>query len=451
MKKIKLAVVFLGRKRPGFDPDWGAKIEAEVKTFFTDSQYEAFIPQYKIIDDSSMRRIIAECEQNKCNVLLVFQTTAGDARLAPVMAQLWDGPIVLWATPENPEGRMISSCSLVGIHIFASTLRQIGKPFEIVYGAPTDVRTIQEFDDAVRVAYAARYLRKSKIGLIGYNAPGYANMAADAASLSRGLGAQLHHIGLQELLDAMKALPASEVVDDVNRVLEMNLPMVDVEKSDLEIQSRFYLAFKQLIATETLDALAVRCWPELPNVTGQWPYFAMARLSNEGYPCGMEGDVDGAISCLTGEIMGFGRGYLSDWLEHTEDTINLWHGGNSPFDLSEPVGTEHGPRLTKHFNIKKPMVLESWLKAGMDITVFRLWRCDGQYFMTARDGCTIQPQRDLAGTNGLARIKGGNVHQWFVDLCHAGMPHHIAIFQGHHSDTLRKFARLMNIKWVDLE
>jgi L-fucose isomerase-like protein len=365
------------------------------------------------------------------------------------MAQLWTGPVVLWATPENPEGRMISSCSLVGVHVFASTLRQIGRDFEIVYGDIAEDRTRLELDHAIKIAYAVRYLRKSKVGLIGYNAPGYANMNADIPSLNRGLGVQLHHMGLQELLDAMQALPEADVEADIRRVVEIGLPMVEVDKGDLEAQSRFYLAFRQLIATESLDALAVRCWPELPNIVGQWPYLAMTRLSDEGYPNGMEGDVDGAISCMLGGVMGFGRGYLSDWLEHTEDTITLWHGGNAPFDLCEPAGSEHGPRLARHFNIRKPMVVEAWLKADVNITAFRLWRCDGQYCMTARDGRTILPRRDLYGTNGLAEFEGGDIHKWFLDLCHAGMPHHIAVFPGHQTRLLRRLADCLKIRWFE--
>ena len=446
--QLKVAAVFLGRNRPGFDPAWGAKVETEVRACLAAGPHDVYAPPDKIVDDASLRAVLAACAREGCTVLLTLQTTMGDGRLAPVMAQSWDGPIVLWATPENPDGRMISSCSLVGVHLFASTLRQMGRSFQIVYGPPADARTSRELDDAVRVAHAVHHLRGSKVGLIGYGAPGFANMLADGSTLSRALGTQLHHMGLQDLLDCMDAQPESRVADGVSVMQAMGLPMVGVDEADLEPQSRFYLAFRQLIGQERLDALAVRCWPEVPNVTGHWPYFAMIRLSNEGYPVAMEGDVDGALSCLLGEIMGFGRGYLSDWLEHTEDTITLWHAGNAPFDLCEPAGAGHGPRLARHFNTHKPTVVDAWLRSDMAITAFRLWRCDGRYHMTARDARTVQPRRDLHGTNGLARFAGGGVHAWFLDLCRAGMPHHVAIFPGHHTALLREFAHAANVHWV---
>lgn len=128
----------------------------------------------------------------------------------------------------------------------------------------------------------------------------------------------------------MPQMPEDAVGDDVARVREMGLPMEDVTEDDLPLQSRFYLAMRHMMEEQSLDALALRCWPEIPNIFGQWPYLAMVRLSSEGYPIALEGDVDGALSCWMGEALGLGRGYLSDWLEHSAKTITLWHPGNAP-------------------------------------------------------------------------------------------------------------------------
>ena len=39
---------------------------------------------------------------------------------------------------------------------------------------------------------------------------------------------------------------------------------------------------RHFLDEENLDALGVRCWPEMPNTFGQWPYLGMARLADEG-------------------------------------------------------------------------------------------------------------------------------------------------------------------------
>jgi L-arabinose isomerase len=185
----------------------------------------------------------------------------------------------------------------------------------------------------------------------------------------------------------------------------------------------------------------------MPNTFGQWPYLGVARLVEEGRAVGIEGDADGALSAWIVENLGLGRCYLSDWLEHDQETITLWHGGAAPFSMCEPVGKPGGPRLAKHFNIKKPAAVEATIRADMPITVYRFWRLDGEYYLTVREGATIKPRRHLMMTNALAKMDC-DPQVWFENLCHAGMPHHVAVVQGHHAAFLKRFARVMNIRAI---
>jgi L-arabinose isomerase len=113
--------------------------------------------------------------------------------------------------------------------------------------------------------------------------------------------------------------------------------------------------------------------------------------------------------------------------------------------LCEPVGKPGGPQMAKHFNIKKPMVVEATIRADMPITVYRFWRCDGKYFLTAREGETIKPKRHLMATNALAKMNC-NPGEWFEEFCHAGMPHHVAVVQGHHAAFLERLARALGMQ-----
>ena len=103
--------------------------------------------------------------------------------------------------------------------------------------------------------------------------------------------------------------------------------------------------------------------------------------------------------------------------------------------------------MARHFNIKKPAVIEATIRAGMPVTVFRFWRLDGKYFLTAREGETLKPRRHLMATNALARMNAVP-HEWFEDICHAGMPHHVAVVRGHHKALLRRMARVMGITFI---
>ncbi len=411
------------------------------------SGFEIFEPVEKAVDDASMRKSVAACEAEKVNAIVVLQTTMGDGRLAPTLAQLWPDPVILWGTPEKPDGDMISSCSLVGTHCWASVFRQMHHSFELVYGDPDDAATRQRFSEAVRMAATVRRLRTVRVGMIGGHAPGFFVMGADPFSVHQGLGAQVQSYTLVDFSNAANEQRDDAIAADVAAFKALGLPHKDTKDEDLPTASRLYLALRSFMDVENLDTLTIREWPELPNTLGQWPYLGIARLTDEGRAVGIEGDVDGSLGAWIVESLGLGRCYLTDWLEHDRDTITLWHGGAAPMSMCEAVGTPGGPRVAKHFNTKKPAVVEATLRAGMPITVYRFWRLDGKYFLTAREGETIKPRRHLMATNGLARMKE-SPGEWFEELCHAGMPHHVAVVEGHHAALLKRFARVMKMTIV---
>jgi L-fucose isomerase-like protein len=443
-----VGVIFLGRRRPGFDLEWGRQMEDRARRALQQSGFTLFEPSEKAIDDASFRRAMAACEQNGADAIVLLQTTLGDGRLAPTLAQLWPDPPILWATPEKPDGDMISSNSLVGTHVWASTLRQMGHSFEVVYGDPDAAGTRKSLREEIRLAATVRRLRSVRAGVVGGHAPGYFTMTADPFFLHREFGVQLQTFSLLEFAGEVQNLPSQAVAEDVAKVKSLGLPHKDTTDEDLPMASRLYLAMKSYLMNENLDVLAVRCWPEMPNVFGQWPYLGIARLADEGRAVACEGDVDGALCAWIGESLGLGRCYLSDWLEHDRETITLWHIGAAPMSLSPPPGQSGGPRLARHFNIKKPTVVEATIRPEMPVTMLRFWRCDGNHYLTAREGQTIQPRRHLMGTNALARLDRQDPREWFEEVCHQGMPHHVAVFEGHHAALLRRLARILRFQFI---
>ncbi|MGH7980656.1 MAG: L-arabinose isomerase family protein, partial [Limisphaerales bacterium] len=302
----------------------------------------------------------------------------------------------------------------------------------------------RRFSETVRLAATVRRFKTVRVGVIGGQAPGYFAMSADPFTMHRGTGAQVQTYSLIEFSNVVNEISTDAVDADVAKVKALKFPHKDTTDEDLPMASRLYLAMKAFFDNENLDTLTVREWPEMPNVFGQWPYMGAARLADEGRAIGIEGDADGSLCAWVVESLGLGRCYLSDWLEHDHQTITLWHGGAAPMSMCEPVGAPGGPQIARHFNIKKPACIEATIRAGMPITVYRFWRCDGKYIFSAREGETIKPKRHLMMTNALAKMNC-DPRGWFDELCHAGMPHHVAVVQGHHAAFLDRFARVMDM------
>ena len=443
----RIGLLILGRKRPGFDPEWGALVRKRIGAFLDDAGYHTVVPSENVADDADLRKALAACEQEGVRALLVVQPTISDGRLAPVLSQVWGRPIILWATPEKQTGEMISANSLVGTHAMAATLRHLHRPFHFVWGDPDDRSVREEIDAAVRLCRAYDAVTEAKVGLVGSHAPGFIDFHADPVSLNDTFGLQLYHQGVQDFVDRVNAQAADAVAADAAEFEKLGLPLRGVEREDLLVQSRYYLAMKELTEEEHLAGLAFRCWPDLPNIVGHWPYVALARHVSEGHAVAMEGDVDGALCSVIAENLGIGPVYMTDWLEHDLHTITIWHTGAAPLQLCEPVGGKRGPVVTVQFNNKKPAVVEATIRADMPVTIFRLWRCDDEYRMTALEGHTVKPRRHLLATNGLVEIDGEHVTEWFDDMLHEGMPHHVCVVPGHRRELLRRFARSLRLGW----
>ncbi|HZZ43576.1 MAG TPA: hypothetical protein VFE58_11615 [Tepidisphaeraceae bacterium] len=444
-----VGLLIIGRKRPGFDQDWNAIMRQKTAEAFATMKMPLFTPTVAVVDDESILAALAQIRAAGCDALVVLQPSLGNGQLSMTVAQHWPDPIILYATPERQTGEKVSSCSLVATHLWASVMRQAKHPFELVYGHPDAPETHTQLSNALAIARTVRKLRSAKIGLVGANAPGFIDMASDPFVLSHRLGSQLHPLSLTQFIDRVKSIPDADVNQDMEKVHAMKLPLVNLKADDLPTNSRYYLAIRQLMAEESLDAISIQCWPELSNLVGHWPYLAFTRLTCEGVPLSMEGDTDGAILALLANHLNLGVGFLTDWLEHSADTITFWHAGVAPLPLCYPVGSPNGPHITHHFNIQKPAVVDGPLRTDLPVTISRLWRCDGQYHLTAFPGTTIPPKRQLTGNTAWVHTPGHHIPTLFDTLCHAGMPHHVTLFQGHHGvELFKRTARALQLPWI---
>ena len=126
---------------------------------------------------------------------------------------------------------------------------------------------------AVHVAFATRYIRRTKVALVGHQAPGFIDFHPNPFQLSEQFGSILQHVGMTEYIaTALETVQDHEVKADVDHVINnLKLPFKDVstgfgtEPADLPLASRHYLAMKKLIQENNFEALAIRCWPELPG------------------------------------------------------------------------------------------------------------------------------------------------------------------------------------------
>ncbi len=449
-----VGVLIFSRKRPGFDQHWSREVREHSLAILAELGFNTIGADAPVEDDETVRTAIDKILAADCCALIVVQPSIADGQFAFSIAQRWPGPVILWTTPERPGDGKVSSCGLVGQHLFASIYRQAGHPFELVYGIPNGDPGASRGDlmRAIKLSTAVMTLRLGKVGVVGTHAPGFIDLAADPFLIRKTFGLQLQSLSLPQFVDRVGAIATDAVTADISVTQALALPLSQPGQGSeatvlLTNTSRFYLAIRELMQEFSLDALAVQCWPELPNMIGHWPYLAVSRINAEGGAISIEGDADGAIGSLIGTLLGIGPGFLTDWLEHDASTIFFWHPGMAPLDMCNEAGCEDGPTIGDHFNNVRPMVLDGPIRIGGPVTITRLWRCDGRYQMTAFEGTAIAPRRRVTGNALLVETKGEPVPTRFDRLIHAGMPHHVTIHFGEHAEIFRRLARVLGIEW----
>ena len=278
--RIKVGLVHLDRKRPwpsSINPEtgneWSVDMKSRMFEILSQTPHTVFRSdlEVKVDDDPSLRSALAVCSCAGCSVLVCIQPTISDGRLAPLLAQQWGPGLVLWASPEEQTGEMISGNSLVGTHLMSATLRQLGRQVEMVYTNLDWAEAARSLRRAINVGFACRTIRLTKIALVGHQAPGFVDFHPNPFVMSKTFGTILQQVGLTEYVNtALDAITEEEVNRDVDKVLnDLKFPFkamstgFGIEKSDLPISSRHYLAMKKIVNDNNFDALAIRCWPEV--------------------------------------------------------------------------------------------------------------------------------------------------------------------------------------------
>src|ERR1700690_1358861 len=158
-----IGVLIFGRKRPGFDREWNSIIRDRTLTTLQSLGFNSVGAERPVLDDDSIHQAMGEIEKAKCRALIVIQPSISDGQFALTISQRWSDPIILWATPERPGDGKVSSCALVGQHLWASIYRQSHRPFEFVYGDGDEVKS--DLLRAIALTGTVSRLRRAKIGL----------------------------------------------------------------------------------------------------------------------------------------------------------------------------------------------------------------------------------------------------------------------------------------------
>ena len=248
--------------------------------------------------------MVAEYEAAGADALLVVLLTYSPSQLALPALQRTRLPIVIWNTQELAAvdeaftlAAMIDNHGVHGTQDLANVLLRARVPFHCVTSHPQEEPGLAELGDFFAAAAAARHLRQTRIGLIGYPFPGMGDFAVDTTHLASTLGCWWQHLSVDDYISRSQAADPSTVKDLTNTYRRTYELAADLTQSDLEATARAELALRGLVSDHRLDALTYQFLAFGDDErTSTLPFVGASRLMADGVGFGGEGDLIAAAA-----------------------------------------------------------------------------------------------------------------------------------------------------------
>ena len=423
--------------------------------------FELVVYESSVIVREDAIKAVEFMEAEKIDFLLVQHTSYSAGQLAPVLAKIKNANVGFWAIPEGEaiEGAVpFNSLCSINMHmgIVAHYLKDYKIKVKWFYGYGEDAEFTRRLQITVRALTALKNIKKARIGLVGGVAPGFNDLYDDERNLNKRFEG-IYFNRLHEY-DELKTKALSYSIEEIKPIME-NMEACSCGYSDtaakntLEVSARFYKAYKEFIAENKYDAVAVSCWPKFQDDFKYSVCSVIGKLNDEGTVMACEGDVLSAVSMLILKyIAGDEITTLMDLsaFDEKDETILLWHCGPAAKRYCEKNGYklgcnysgmahEPGKGVTARCGVARDMIFDE-----NPISIMRLsGECDkflqmGGEFML-RDKFSFNGSRGWCGNLTFNGEKIGAKDLLNTILVN-GVQHHFPAVLGDYTAEIKEFA-----------
>ena len=439
-EKIKLG--FLCFAGEDFDYKAAGEIFASSKEKLT-SLAEITSHHTVVLRSEDLQATITKFQRQSLDCIVLQIGNFPNGRLVMKFIQNFDVPMIVWAVPEPKRQKDLKLNSFCGANMVTSTLYKLGKFYKFVYGGFDDEQVLKKLEDFIKSVSAAKKLRNSTIGLVGYHTPGFNNIAFDELKLSKKTGVAVHHIDLSELKAAMAEIPQEKVTASIDE-LKSQVSLNQMKDEDFQIYGKMFNAFKFLAERYDCGSFAVKCWPEALDLLGMNICPVMSRLADDGIITGCEGDVYGTVTMLIQHFLTEQQPFLADMIsvDRLDNTGLFWHCGNAPASLAadpSKVAIKNVPcvfGLACSFGCKSGPITIARLSQGAD------------YKMLLVFGQAIPDQEVVSGTS--VKVKFPDVANLMNTIIYQGFEHHFSLIYGDITAGIEDLCELLKIELVKI-
>ena len=345
-------------------------------------------------------------------------------------------PLLLWGLPELPyDGGKIRLNSLCGVQLNASNLYKAGiRNYHPHVGETID----EDWIDAVRVRSA---LQNAHVGVVGSRAHGFFNIDVYDPALYRATGVLVDHY---EISDIINREITDEEIGARKYQLTDRFDVSSITEKQLTLVAALAAKLNSFLTAEKIDALAIRCWPEMARDFGIAPCASMSLLQSEDSILACEGDIDGALSMLAHRAAGAETPYLFDFsqINLKENYALLWHCGVAPCNLHDGKSI---CSLDSYFAGGRGVTADFVLREG-EVSILRFDSAGDRYRVFLQKARGVPMEKELKGTY-LKVLFEGDVQYVLEKMLYNGIAHHASMVYG---TFIRPFEILARIQGWDV-
>ena len=307
-----------------------------------------------------------------------------------------------------------------------SYLNSEGIDAKILHGEMEELVT--EIEELAEYKVVRDSIAEARLGVIGKPSDWLIGSNVDYEHAAHHWGTEFVDIELEEVYQALEEVDSAKAKRIAADFLENAEEIVESNEADLVEASKIYLALKEVITENDLDALTIRCFDivmEL-NTTG---CLALALLNNEGLVSGCEGDVQAAFTMflahqLTG-VMPFMANPAA--IDKKNDEILFAH-----CTVATDISKEY--IIRSHFETGIGVGIQGILEEG-PVTVFKIGGAGLEQYFVA-EGEIIENLDSPNACRTQLKVSLPQSSDYFLN---DAIGNHHLIIPGYHADKINEF------------
>jgi len=412
-----------------------------------------------VTNEESSKKTLNFFKKNKCDKIVIFQTTFTDAKFILNFANVINKPICILAFPEPRTGGRLRLNSLCGLNLGMHSLikNKIVPNFIIIN--KNKIFYTKKLNNFIKSKYfnnkienwkklslgknkkPLKEIHNQKIGIIGTRPDGFDTCDYNSREIKEKLNFNIKKISLNNLFTESKKVNKNNIKKTKFLITKDLKGTKDLNQKELEKSISIYHGLENLKEKHNLNAFAIRCWPEMFTEYGCASCGPMAMMNEKNISCACEADVLGSISCNILNQLNGNPSLLVDIvdIDEKDDSIVFWHCGLAPISMS----TKGKAKAGIHSNRKKPLLHDFALKSG-NITIFRVSKSANKLKFFVMKGEIKNRRNSFSGTSGVVNL-GNNTSQKIEKMFKGGLEHHVAFTYGNLYDEIIQLGKIMKI------